>query len=74
MRGRWIGSIEGGVIGQTLGGQIGSMSNVLLQTACTSPLIQTQRQAAIATLEANNPRNAIPTSNFFFMVNPIELT
>lgn len=45
-RGAWIGAIEGGVIGQTAGAQIGGRSSELLQIARASP--STHRQTHVA--------------------------
>lgn len=47
-------------MGQILGGHIGWMSRVLLQTACTSPLIQTHLQSATATLDTKKQKIAKP--------------
>ena len=57
--------MDGGVIGQILGEQIGSISSVLVQSACTSPLTKTQRQLASKFTAVTIPKNANVTVRIF---------
>lgn len=45
MRGCWIGVIDGGVIWQIVGGQIGGISIELLHSACICPFTHRHTQA-----------------------------
>lgn len=50
--GAWIGSIDGGAVGQTLGGQMGGISSALLHRGTFSPFVHRHTQSALASEKA----------------------
>lgn len=62
-----MGATLGGVIGQTLGEQIGGSSVELLQIGSTSPLTHSQTQDALAILITPSATTHKTTFSFFIL-------